>query len=103
MSDEGQVRACAPYSYLNWCDEAASVVRQHIKQQGYRAVELATRRPSIREGRLKEFMQGKGAHSGRSIAIYAEAAGLGLERPKFRKRTSWAPRVRPDTPREDWG
>ncbi|WP_411901494.1 phage antirepressor KilAC domain-containing protein [Methylorubrum thiocyanatum] len=30
MSDEGQVRACAPYSYLNWCDEAASVVREHM-------------------------------------------------------------------------
>ncbi len=88
---------------MRWCDEASDYVRQHIRAQGYKPKELATRLPSVRAGRLGDFMKGKGEFGPRVIASHAEASGLELEPPKFRRRDSWAPRVRKDEPREDWG
>ncbi|TXM72185.1 hypothetical protein FV226_13225 [Methylobacterium sp. WL12] len=90
-------------SYNRWCDEAAATVRAHIRAEGYKPKELATRLPSVRAGRLTDFMKGKGEFAPRVIASYAEAAGLELDPPNFRKRTSWAPRIQKDEPRQDGG
>ena len=94
MRAQGQVRACAPDYYRRWRDEAAIQVKEHIEAQGYRAKDLATRNPAIRQGSLEEFLEGKRDFSTRAIAIYAEAAGLELEPPRFSKRADWKPRVR---------
>lgn len=47
-------------------------------------------------------MTGKGHHGSRAIVSYAEAAGLVVEKPAFRFRADYAPRVMTNEPRKDW-
>lgn len=101
--NSGQVRRYASHSYLKWCSDAEEAIRTHIKQEGYSARDLHQRMPSIRAGVLTDFVKGKGEYGQRGLINIAEAAGLELEPPRFRKRPSMAPRRDPHAPKHVWG
>lgn len=105
MSEDnsGQVRQYASHSNLKWCSDAEEAILSHIVDQGYSAKDLHKRLPSVRAGVLDSFVKGKGEYSPRGLVSLAEAAGLELEKPKFRKRDSMAPRRDPHTPKHVWG